>query len=73
MASAVNVAVILKQKLHHFINCNTSMVFNMWIIIMSNQNAVVVILSKPWRAAKSDVDRKGATSSMTAIGHFVVV
>ena len=24
MASALNVAVILKQKLHHFINCNTS-------------------------------------------------
>ena len=23
MASALNVAVILKQKLHHFINCNT--------------------------------------------------
>ena len=44
------------------------MVFNMWIIIMSNQYAVAIILSKPSRAAKSaDVDRRRAISSMTAI------
>ena len=61
MASALNVSVILKQKLHHFINCNTgNIMFNMLIIMMRNQNAVGVIFSKPSRATKTDVDRTRA-------------
>ena len=45
------------------------MVFIMWIIIISNQNAVAIILSKLSRTAKSDVDRGRAISSMTKIAN----
>ena len=36
---------------------------------MSNQNAITIILSKPSRMAKSDVDRGRAISSKTEIAN----
>ena len=67
MASALNVTVILKQKLHHFINCNTSNGVHHVNNHYENQNTVAIILSKLSRTAKSDVDRGRAISSMTEL------
>ena len=64
MASALNVAVILKQKLHHFINCNTSNG-----VQHVNNDYEQPKCHNSFQAFKSDVDMGRAISSMTEIAN----
>ena len=66
MASALNVAVILKQKLHHFINCNTS---NGVQHGNNDYEQPKCCCHNSFQAFKSDVDMGRAIFSMTEIAN----